>query len=48
MRDHYQPLTAAQIHHILRHYQLGTRDFPPAWSPSEEEIVDITNEGNLQ
>ena len=47
MKDHYQPLTAGQIHHVLTQYQLGTRERPSVWSPSEEEMKDIEQEGNL-
>ena len=45
MKDHYQPLTAGQIHHILKQYQLGTRDRPSVWAPPDEELERIEKEG---
>ena len=45
MKDHYQPLTAGQIHHILKQYQLGTRERPTVWAPTDDELEQIEKEG---
>ena len=45
MNDHYQPLTAGQIHHILKQYQLGTRERPSVWAPADDELEQIEKEG---
>ncbi|NXN93722.1 RAIN protein, partial [Rhinopomastus cyanomelas] len=38
LRAEYPALTPAQLHHLLRHYQLGLgQSPPPAWEPPPEE-----------
>lgn len=45
MKTHYQPLSPGQLHHILSHYQMGGKPAPVVWTPTQEEIEKIQEEG---
>lgn len=45
MKTHFQPLTPRQLYHILTHYQLGTKQAPVIWTPSREEMDELSSEG---